>query len=86
MNENYNNVSKTEIGCSYFSAQRGFLDVFEKTGSLLFTGQETIVFEGHFLPSFHGGRNVNIRITKILWLLCRHSIFFCFRTAKKQNQ
>ena len=38
MNDNYNNICKTKIGCVYFSTQRGFLDVFEEAGSLLFTG------------------------------------------------
>ena len=60
INENYNNVSKAKIGCIYFSAQRGFLDVFEEAGSLLFTGQEITVFKGYFLLAFHGGRNFNI--------------------------
>ena len=83
MNENYNNGSKTKIGCIYFSAQRGFLDVFEEAGSLLFTGQEVAVFKGYFLPTFHGRENFNIRIARILWLLSRYSIFFRFRTAKK---
>ena len=86
MNDNYNNISKRKIECVYFSAQRGFLDVFEKTRSLLFAGQEIAIFKGYFLPAFHGRRNLNIRIAKILWLLCGYSIFFRFRTAKKQNR
>ena len=60
INENYNNVSKAKIGCIYFSAQRGFLDVFEEAGGLLFTGQEITVFKGYFLLAFYGGRNFNI--------------------------
>ena len=83
VNENYNNISKRKIGCVYFSAQRGFLDVFEEAWSLLFTGQKIAVFKGHFLPAFHGGRNFNIRIAKIFWLLCGYRIFFRLCTTKK---
>ena len=86
MNESYNNIGKTKIGSIYLSAQRGFLDVFEKTRSLLFAGQEIAIFKGYFLPAFHGGRIFNIGITKILWLCRKYFLIISIRTAAKQNQ